>query len=255
MSEFTETPAPVRTRNRTWIIVGVIAAVLMCCALTGVAIITGGILAFNSTEVTRSEDTSAPSQDMEPNSDDGSFAVDESFAQEPSAEDIWYEAERAVEYFHPAFHLAMMGLAEQYDDVERYNLVAESDQTPGFYIAFMTPRRSASGEPASGEYIDTESGMLWLHESWGTGGMAAFAGSSPMVNDSMRAGIEASFVSAHEGWVVTDFDLNSNINIGLSGIHTDDLGSWYGDYLSFESAYDNDLQAGVWREASFNDLR
>ncbi len=255
MSELAETPTPARIRNRTWVIVGVIAAVLMCCALAGVAIITGGILAFNSTEDTRSEDTNASSQDMAPAPDDGSFEVDESFSQDPSAEDIWYEAERAVKYFHPAFHLATMGLAEQYDDIERYNLVAESDQTPGFYISFMAPRQNASGDAASGEYLDTESGMLWLHESWGTGGMAAFAGSSPLVNDSMRAGIEASFVSAHANWVVTDFDLNSNVSIGLSGIHSDDLGTWYGDFLSFESTYDNDIQAGVWREASFDDLR
>jgi hypothetical protein len=245
-------------RTRTWIIIGVIAAIIVCCALVGVAVVAGGFLAYNSAEETRSESVEsqvdALGQETPDSPDDGFFA-DEGSIREPSEEDIWYEAERVVEHFHPAFHLAMMGLAENSDGVERYNLVAESDQTPGFVIAFMAPRQVASGDVGEGEYVDGESGMLWLHETWGKGGMAAFAGPTPMVNDSMRAGIEASFVGAHAEWVVTDFDLNSNIQVGLNGIHVDDLGFWYGDYVAFESVYDSDLQAGVWRETSFNDLR
>ncbi len=249
---------PTGSPKKVWIIVGIVVAVMMCCLMVAVGLVVGGIVAFDSIEEQRIDDVEvqldAIDEVLEDFEDDG-FFPEEGFLEGPSDEDIWYEAERAVEHFHPAFHLSMMGLAEEYDGIQRYNLVAESDQTPGFLIAFMTPRQSAGGDVTSGEYVDPESSMRWTHESWASGGMASFAGATPMVNDGMRAGIETSFVSAHPDGVVTDFDLHSNIKIGLNGIHADELGSWYGDYTTFEAIYDNDLQAGVWREASFLDQR
>jgi len=163
------------------------------------------------------------------------------------------DAERMVEYFYPGFTLLDFALADTQGDVGSYHVIAQSIDSPDFYITFFADRivqDETEGNNTETSYFDDAALVIWDHPQTITSGLAQFAGPDAMVPEEMRLQIMESFGEMHADLNVTEYGMNSNVKITFRGIHDDDLEAWYDDFTTFESVWDNDIAAGEWNETS-----
>jgi len=237
-------PGGSASKSKLPLIIGIIIVLLLCCVLSAC----GAVWFLDSDDSTSTEN---PLTDEE-------IAATEERQDDLDSEygDVRDDAERMVKYFYPEFRAHEMAPAGEAGSSVDYHIIAESEDAPGFSITFFATRSedlAAEGaDDSEFAYVDEEAGVVWLHPRTGPTGLATFAGPNALVNPTMRNQIMGDFLGAHsEPLFMTEFQMHNNVDISLVGIGQDDLDAWYEDFTTWQSDWDNDLQAGRWVERSF----
>ena len=237
-------PDPGAKKSKLPLIIGIIVVLLMCCGLSAC----GAVWFFDSDDSTSTEN---------PLTDEEIAATEElQDGLDGTYQGAREDATRMVDFFYPDFRLHEYAAASEPAEAVQFHIIAESKDAPGFFITFFATRSEDMAAEGADDptfaYVDDEAGVVWLHPETGPTGLAAFAGPNAMVNSDMRNQIMSDFLAAHsEPLFMTVYKMNSNIDISLVGISEQDLESWYDDFTSWQSDWDNDLQAGRWVERSF----
>jgi hypothetical protein len=239
---------PPQKKSRVGLVLLIIAIVLVLCAVGA------GI----TTCVAIQRGTNALVDSVEEYEEGNEADLEEQLIEDATPDELVVEeAERMVEYFYPGFRYSQMAEAQVLTDgATDYHVVAESNDAVGFYITFFVQRNPntevvGADDPATA-YLDTEGGAVWLHPQTVESGLAAFAGPNAMMPSASRAQIMTDFVAARDELVfVSEYQLVSNIEIKLLGITELDLETWYDNFTTWTSTWDNDLQAATWVERSF----
>lgn len=229
-----------KKRSPVLIVVMIVAVLVLCCGIAGIASCAGLISLGGSDGVADIAD---------PMSVTGTGVE----------ADVEAEAGRMVKHFYPSFTLEALYPGESMGDLVDYVVVVHSDEVAGFRMAFRASREpdEADYTPLEGEYVDPETGALWLGRVGfepQTSTLEDWAGAdAPLTPPKMRQAVQRQFVDAHADLVVTDFDLTNNIDFGFRGIRVDEVEGWDGSAVSFTSTWKSDLAAGGFKETSFAD--
>lgn len=245
--------------NKVLIIVLVVVGALLLC---GVASCAAGIAFF----MPWSEEVSQVGQDAvdttEPGTLDGGTGTGESVSELLPEIDLETELPALTTHFYPGFTPVSFYLVGDGTEIPlEFQVIAASDEVPGFQIAFTTYRYAdttlgSDDDPAW--FFGTDSGAVWeraFGETDGADGLTVYelVGTGTIFDAAQSTQIMTDFSAAHGGWIVTDMGMASDLAFTLSGITEADLDDWDGQYTTFDTTWEPDAATGAWVETGFTD--
>jgi hypothetical protein len=243
--QYAAPPPPQRSNRALWIVVIVIVLSLLCFCAVGGGLLTAGFLAEDAVEDAAEGESAEPEAPAEADgTDDGDERVP------ATLDEVRAEAERMITHFYPDCELQSLSEVAESGEGATYDLVAAYPTTPGFRFVVRSDRSGgdwALYEPdfQAGEYVDEESGALWVHDKIGVG-IYALLGSDGLFTDLTAPAMTAAYAGVHPGRLVNDFAAMSQIDVEYGSIAEDELSGWDGVSWTHRSFWTNDIASGTW---------